>query len=310
MKKLPAFQFYPGDWMKDPALRAVSLAARGLWIDTLCLMFESHRRGYLVHRTGAPVSLDQLARMVGASGEEVQRLAQELEDCGVLSRTSDGVLYSRRMARDEERRKQNAKNGSLGGNPKLVGKSDNQESNPRVNREPNQPSNRNPTPSSSTSSSSSPSGDQLEEESKPARGKRFVKPTLEEARAYCQERGSVIDPEEWWHKNEAKGWLVGNPPTPMKNWKSNIITWEKNHAKYGGHPGGTGSTGRATTSPTTHAERRDAANDAAFRGFLNAHGLCPDDGNALRDEADGRLHGQADAGVVRGPRALPGFGAE
>jgi hypothetical protein len=44
--KLPSFQFYPGDWMKDPALRSVSLEARGLWIDMLCLLFESGRRGY------------------------------------------------------------------------------------------------------------------------------------------------------------------------------------------------------------------------------------------------------------------------
>ena len=42
--KLPSFQFYPGDWMKDPGLRSVSLEARGLWIDMLCLLFESGRR--------------------------------------------------------------------------------------------------------------------------------------------------------------------------------------------------------------------------------------------------------------------------
>ncbi len=43
--KLPSFQFYPGDWMKDPSLRSVSLEARGLWMDMLCLLFESVRRG-------------------------------------------------------------------------------------------------------------------------------------------------------------------------------------------------------------------------------------------------------------------------
>ena len=50
--------FYPGDWFKDPALRSVSLAARGLWIDMLCLMFEGDHRGYLPHATGKPVQLD------------------------------------------------------------------------------------------------------------------------------------------------------------------------------------------------------------------------------------------------------------
>jgi hypothetical protein len=65
MDKLPFFKFYPGDWMKDPALRSVSIAARGLWIDMLCLMHESDRRGYLQHATGKPVTAEQLARMTG-----------------------------------------------------------------------------------------------------------------------------------------------------------------------------------------------------------------------------------------------------
>lgn len=87
---------------------------------------------------------------------------------------------------------------------------------------------------------------------KKARAKPFLKPTIEEATEYCRARNSPIDPEEWWHKNEAKGWLVGNPPTPMKNWKSNIVTWEKNHAKYGNLFGG-------SKAPRTTA---DANNDA------------------------------------------------
>jgi hypothetical protein len=60
--KLPSFQSYPSDWMKDPGLRSVSLEARGLWIDILCLIFESGRRGYLQHATGKAVSGEQLPR--------------------------------------------------------------------------------------------------------------------------------------------------------------------------------------------------------------------------------------------------------
>ncbi len=104
MTKLPAMQFYPGDWFKDPALRSVSLESRGLWIDLLCLMFESDRRGYLQHATGAPVTNEQIARMVGCSVEQALRALQELEDCGVFSRTRDGIIYSRRMERDERER--------------------------------------------------------------------------------------------------------------------------------------------------------------------------------------------------------------
>lgn len=113
--------------MKDPALRAVSAAARGLWIDMLCLMFESPRRGYLQLASGKPASHSQIARMTGCVSEEVSRLLRELEDAGVFSRTEHGVIYSRRIARDEYIRsvrskagKKGAPHGIKGGRPKTA----------------------------------------------------------------------------------------------------------------------------------------------------------------------------------------------
>lgn len=113
--KLPSFQFYPGDWFKDPALRAVSLAARGLWIDMLCLMHESPRRGYLQHASGKPVTRQQLARMTGCSMEELAQLLEELADAGVYSTTEEGIIFSRRMVRDEEFRQIRQEAGRKGG---------------------------------------------------------------------------------------------------------------------------------------------------------------------------------------------------
>jgi hypothetical protein len=122
MAKLPSFQFYPGDWMKDPALRACTVAARGLWMDMLCLMFESSRRGYLQHSTGKPVTAEQLARMTGCPADEIEQLLQELEDAGVFSRSEEGTIYSRRMERDEHRRNLCGEAGKRGGgNPNLKG---------------------------------------------------------------------------------------------------------------------------------------------------------------------------------------------
>lgn len=37
----PAFQFYTGDWQKNAKLRRCSHAARGAWIDVLCLLHDS-----------------------------------------------------------------------------------------------------------------------------------------------------------------------------------------------------------------------------------------------------------------------------
>lgn len=132
-RKLPSWQFYPGDWMKDAELRSVSPAARGMWIDLLCMMFESRRRGFLLVN-GRPPTLEQIARMTGfLSTEEAFLCLTELETSGVCSRSepnSDGeaVLFNRRMVRDEAKRVQASVNGRKGGNPRLVANPDNRQS--------------------------------------------------------------------------------------------------------------------------------------------------------------------------------------
>ena len=54
---------------------------------------------------------------------------------------------------------------------------------------------------------------------------RFTPPSVEEVRTYCQERGNSVDPEAFVAFYDSKGWKVGN--SPMKNWKSAVVTWEK-----------------------------------------------------------------------------------
>ena len=55
--------------------------------------------------------------------------------------------------------------------------------------------------------------------------KRFVKPTVEEVMAYCQERGNTVDAETFVNFYESKGWMVGK--NHMKDWKSAVRTWEQ-----------------------------------------------------------------------------------
>lgn len=55
--------------------------------------------------------------------------------------------------------------------------------------------------------------------------KRFVKPTLEEVKAYCRERMNMVDAEKFMNYYESNGWKVGK--NPMKDWKATIRTWEK-----------------------------------------------------------------------------------
>ena len=59
----------------------------------------------------------------------------------------------------------------------------------------------------------------------PEKNRRFVKPTVEEVRAYCTERRNGIDPEAFCAFYESKGWMIGTGH--MKDWRSAVITWEK-----------------------------------------------------------------------------------
>lgn len=115
MAKLPSFQFYPGDWMKDAALRRCSLFAKGLLMDLLCLMFEQIPRGYLKNLDGSPWSIDDIARATGCTVDEAKTALGELTAKGVLKVDDGKCLYSSRLVRDEEIRKARVKAGSKGG---------------------------------------------------------------------------------------------------------------------------------------------------------------------------------------------------
>ena len=54
---------------------------------------------------------------------------------------------------------------------------------------------------------------------------RFVKPTIDEVRAYCLERGNGVDAEKWYNHYSANGWKVGR--SKMVDWKAAIRTWER-----------------------------------------------------------------------------------
>ena len=64
-----------------------------------------------------------------------------------------------------------------------------------------------------------------EEKSSPPRTKRFVKPTLEDIKAYCQERKNSVNAERFFDYYESNGWKVGK--NPMKDWKAAVRTWER-----------------------------------------------------------------------------------
>jgi len=118
MTKHPWLKFYASNWRSDPALKMCSMAARGLWIEMICLMHEATPYGHLLVSGRSPTDT-QLAVLVGAPSEQIPELLRELEQAGVFSRTKEGVIYSRRLTRMQKKAATARKNGQRGGNPKL-----------------------------------------------------------------------------------------------------------------------------------------------------------------------------------------------
>lgn len=116
LSKKPSFQFYPGDWLKDPALRMCSPAARGVWMDLLCLLHECPQRGVFRIKKGAemlPVSVKNISNSIAGCKP---KMVQELINNGVVyTARKDDALYCKRLVKDELHRRHKAVNGKKGG---------------------------------------------------------------------------------------------------------------------------------------------------------------------------------------------------
>lgn len=77
-------------------------------MDVLCLMHEGDPYGYLTIDK-EPVSIEDIASLAGIDVPTTKSLMDELERRGVFSRDRHGVIFSRRMVRDEKRKKDGEK---------------------------------------------------------------------------------------------------------------------------------------------------------------------------------------------------------
>lgn len=111
-------KWFWSDWLSDPGVRACSYAARGLWMDMLCIMAAADPIGYLVVN-GRPLDAAGVARLTGGQLPEVETLLTELDRNGVYSRDRAKRVYSRRLVRDAKRSAECRDNGVKGGNPSL-----------------------------------------------------------------------------------------------------------------------------------------------------------------------------------------------
>lgn len=57
--------------------------------------------------------------------------------------------------------------------------------------------------------------------------KKFEPPSVDDVRAYCNERGNSVDPQTFIDFYTANGWVQGKGK-PIRDWKAAVRTWERN----------------------------------------------------------------------------------
>ena len=150
--KLPSWQFYPGDWRKDPGVQALNYEERGIWLEILLLMYESEERGKLL-LNGKPMPMDRLARLLGLDEDKINRTINTLLELGIASTyPKTGIIHNRRMVRDEEIRRKKSKAGHIGGGNLAFQKG---KTNPYYDKQKDKQIDKQKIESSSSSSSSS-----------------------------------------------------------------------------------------------------------------------------------------------------------
>jgi hypothetical protein len=109
-------QWFWSDWAGDFAVRTLTPAERGLWIDLLTLAAFGNPTGYVCDARGTALPLEQIARFANCSSTaECGSLIDGILAKGCASKDRDGRLFNRRMVRDVALSVKRRRAGQVGG---------------------------------------------------------------------------------------------------------------------------------------------------------------------------------------------------
>jgi hypothetical protein len=109
-------KFWWCDWQNDQQLKLCTLAAQGLWMRLLCMMYDENGR-LLVN--GVRPTEREIATITSVSERQIKRYLAELLQRGVARVDDGGVIYCKRMVSDIAAGEAGKQWGKAGGNPKL-----------------------------------------------------------------------------------------------------------------------------------------------------------------------------------------------
>lgn len=105
----PAFSFYPKDWLSDSNVKAMSIDAKGAYIELLSIYWLED---------GLPADTDRLSRLVGISPAKFRHLWPLIEPCFSVKGSR---LVQKRLERERAKQKANSRlqsaRGKKGGRP-------------------------------------------------------------------------------------------------------------------------------------------------------------------------------------------------
>ncbi|OWP65073.1 hypothetical protein CDA63_01585 [Hymenobacter amundsenii] len=262
--KLPAIQFYPGDWHKDQGVQALDLAQRGAWFELLLMMHDSDERGVLLVN-GQPMPDAVIARRLGLDNQTANQILTTLLTYGVASRrNTDGALFCRRMVKDENLRQVRTTAGKKGGNPRLL--------NQTPNQMPTTGDKQIPTPSFSSSITTSIKEREVADATAPApliekvvKEKSTKKPadarkkgpnappTLAKVQAYAAEQhpasaDAQTEAAAFFDHFQSNGWRVSGK-TPMADWQAAFRSWMRRRPQFQIAGTNSATPARARTAP-------------------------------------------------------------
>ena len=108
----------------------------------------------------------------------------------------------------------------------------------------------------------------------PQRRAPFRKPTVEEVKEYCRQRGNKVDAERFVDFYETNGWVQGRGK-PIRDWKAAVRTWENRDNSE--HNGQRNNKDRILAERQGELAREIAELDAGYRarraGAMDALGV-------------------------------------
>jgi len=214
--RLPYFPFYADDFLVGTM--AMDAEERGIYITLLCLQFANGNRIRL--------PLAKLSQLCDTTdGKVMTVLEMKFEE------TSDGWVNRRleeEYCKASEKQEKRAKAGKKGADARWEDGKRIADANGKRN------GNRNGKRNADANGNQNQNQNQisLSKDRDTKRGKHAARPSLEEVKEYCEERGGKVDAEQFLDHYTANGWRQSNGNL-IRDWKAAVRTWERRQGDFG-----------------------------------------------------------------------------